>query len=144
VPSHPFHFQHKDRVPLIKPDLQPRVFEYIGGIFRAEKSRLLAAGGITDHVHLLASLNKELAVSDAMRIVKASSSSWIHDEFPNMRHFAWQTGYGAFAVSYSNLENVKEYIARQIEHHRLKTFQEEFVEFLQRHDIPYDERYLWD
>lgn len=97
-----------------------------------------------DHVHLLASLSKELAVSDAMRIVKANSSGWIHDQFPDKRHFGWQAGYGAFSVSHSNLESVKQYIARQAEHHRVKTFQEEFVEFLKRHDIEYDERYLWD
>ena len=139
-----FIFSTKDRVPLITSDLQPRLFEYIGGIFRAEKSRLVAAGGMPDHVHLLASLSKELAVSDAMRIVKANSSGWIHDQFPDKRHFGWQAGYGAFAVSYSNLESVKQYIARQAEHHRVKTFQEEFIEFLKRHDIEYDERYLWE
>jgi REP element-mobilizing transposase RayT len=137
-------FSTKDRVPSITEDIAPRLYEYIGGILRAEKGRLLAAGGMPDHVHLLASLSKEMSVSDALRIIKANSSGWIHDTFPDERQFAWQAGYGAFAVSYSNLDSVKQYIARQAEHHRVKTFQEEFVEFLRRHEIEFDERYLWD
>jgi REP element-mobilizing transposase RayT len=139
-----FIFSTKGRIPLITTDMQPRLFEYIGGILRAEDSQLIAAGGMPDHVHLLASLSKESSVSDAMRLVKANSSSWIHNQFVDKCDFAWQAGYGAFAVSYSNLEDVKEYIARQVEHHRVRTFQEEFVEFLRRHDIAYDARYLWD
>ena len=138
-----FIFSTKDRLPSIAPDLQPRLFEYIGGIFRAEKGCLVAAGGMLDHVHLLASLSKEMSVSEAMRIIKANSSGWIHDTFPDKQDFGWQAGYGAFAVSYSNIDVVKQYIARQAEHHRVKSFQEEFIEFLKRHNIQYDERYLW-
>lgn len=138
-----FVFSTKDRRPLITADLQPRLFEYIGGILRAEKSCLIAAGGMPDHVHLLASLGRELSVSDAMRTVKSNSSGWIHETFPDQRAFAWQSGYGAFAVSYSNIDEVQRYIARQAEHHAKRSFQDEFIELLQRHEIEYDERFIW-
>jgi REP element-mobilizing transposase RayT len=97
-----------------------------------------------DHVHLLADISKQQTLADALRDLKANSSGWIHETFPNLSGFAWQTGYGAFTVSYSNADGVKQYIANQAEHHRVRTFQEEFVEFLKRHGIEYDERYLWD
>jgi REP element-mobilizing transposase RayT len=137
-------FSTKNRMPTITAALQGRLYEYLGGILRAEKSILLAAGGMPDHVHPLCSLNKELAVATALRLLKANSSKWIHETFPEHRSFAWQAGYGAFAVSYSHLEHVKRYIARQAQHHRRTTFHDEFVAFLQRHRIEYDERYLWD
>jgi REP element-mobilizing transposase RayT len=137
-------FSTKDRVPMITADLQGRLYEYLGGILRSEKSILLAAGGMPDHVHLLCSLSKELAIASALRLLKANSSKWIHETFPQQPSFAWQTGYGAFAVSYSHLDRVKRYIAGQAQHHRRITFQEELVAFLRRHRIEFDERYLWD
>ncbi len=137
-------FSTKHRAPLITPEVQPRLFEFIGGILRAEKSCLLAAGGMPDHVHLLCGLSKELAVAEALRIVKAGSSRWVHDTFPELSSFAWQAGYGAFTVSSSNLEQVKNYLARQEAHHRERTFQEELLAFLQRHGVVYEEKYLWD
>jgi putative transposase len=96
-----------------------------------------------DHVHLLCSLSKELAVAEALRLIKANSSKWIHETFPQHGSFAWQAGYGAFAVSYSHLDSVKRYIASQAEHHKKSSFQEEFRAFLRKHDIAFDERYLW-
>jgi REP element-mobilizing transposase RayT len=142
---HHLVFSTKNRVPLISAEVQPRLFDYIGGILRAERSVLVAAGGMPDHVHLLVSLDKQLSISEALRIIKASSSRWVHDTLPDaLSGFAWQAGYGAFAVSYSHLARVKAYLSRQAEHHRTVTFQEEFIAFLQRHGIGYDERYLWD
>jgi hypothetical protein len=79
-----------------------------------------------------------------MRDLKANSSSWIHATFPGQQRFAWQSGYGAFAVSYSGLDEVKRYLANQAEHHRRHSFQEEFLAFLKRHELEFDERYLWD
>jgi REP element-mobilizing transposase RayT len=137
-------FSTKNRAPLISADLQPRLFAYMGGIAASEGNVLVAAGGIPDHVHLLVSLSREIAVAAAVRLLKANSSKWIHETFPELQHFSWQAGYGAFAVSYSHLDRVKRYLANQEEHHRKQTFQEEFVAFLRRHKIPYDERYLWD
>ena len=85
----------------------------------------------------------QTALSDLLRQAKASSSRWIHQTFDNLADFAWQDGYAAFTVSHSNLENVSRYMAQQEKHHRRMTFQEEFIAFLNRHEIPYDERYIW-
>jgi len=136
-------FSTKHRRPQIAPDLQPRLFEYIGGILRNHSSRLIAAGGMPDHVHLLASLGRTLAVADAVRVVKSNSSGWLHDELA-LPDFQWQSGYGAFAVSYSQLDQVKSYLASQEQHHRRVTFQDEFLELLRRHALEWDERYVWD
>lgn len=134
----------KHRQSVLSDDIRDRLFQYIGGIIRNDGGKLLAAGGMPDHVHLLADLGKQQSVADAVRDIKSNSSGWIHQTFPQLNSFAWQTGYGAFTVSYSNTETVKTYIANQAEHHRQRTFQEEFVEFLRRHGIEYDERYLWE
>ncbi len=136
-------FSTKHRRPQIKPDVQPRLFEYIGGIMRNHSSRLIAAGGMPDHVHLLASLGRTLAVADAVRLVKSNSSGWVHDEL-GFADFHWQDGYAAFAVSYSNLDEVKSYLANQEQHHRRISFQDEFLALLRRHDLEWDERYVWD
>src|SRR5262249_19659636 len=124
--------------------LQPRLYEYFGGILRNHNGVLLAAGGIPDHVHLLVGLHRETCVAEAVRLIKANSSKWIHESYTDLAHFAWQTGYGAFTVSYSHLDRVKAYLARQEEHHRLQSFKDEFLAFLDRHHIPYDEKYIWD
>ena len=137
-------FSTKHREPLISRELQPRLFAYIGGGLRDEGNALLAAGGMPDHVHLLASLSRQTSVAEVVRLVKANSSGWVHQTFPDLRGFSWQNGYGAFSVSASALPAVKRYLAGQEEHHRRRTFQEEFVEFLKRHEIEYDERYLWE
>jgi REP element-mobilizing transposase RayT len=137
-------FSTKDRTPFMTPTLQPRLFAYMGGILTPHRTVLIAAGGMPDHVHLLISLSREIAVAEVVRLLKANSSKWVHEPFPELRAFAWQTGYGAFSVSYSHLGRVKQYLAGQAEHHRRRTFQEEFVAFLNRHRIEFDERYLWD
>jgi REP element-mobilizing transposase RayT len=137
-------FSTKQREPTLPDGLRPRLFEYIGGYLDAEKACLLAAGGMTDHVHLLVSLHQQTSVADALRGIKANSSKWIHEMFPALSSFAWQTGYGAFTVSYSRISRVKRYIEDQTEHHRVRSFQDEFRSFLRRHGVSFDERYLWD
>ena len=137
-------FSTKERAPLLVGDLPDRLFAYIGGIARNEHGALVAAGGMPDHVHLLVSLSRESSVSDVVRQIKGSSSRWIHETIPALRGFAWQAGYAAFAVSYSHIETVKRYIATQVDHHRSLTFQEEFLAFLRRHDLSFEERFLWD
>jgi putative transposase len=141
-----FHliFSTKNRLPHITPEIQPRLYEYIGGILRQRKSVLLGSGGITDHIHLLASLSREASIADTIRDIKSLSSGWIHTEFANSADFAWQSGYAAFSVSHSNLDTIRNYLSTQQEHHRKKTFQQEYLEFLQRHDMEYDLRYIWD
>jgi len=137
-------FSTKNREPLILPEWAPRLYEYIGGISRAKGNVLIGAGGMPDHVHFLVSLGKETAVSDCVRDVKSNSSHWVHQTFPNLRGFAWQSGYGAFSVSFSQRDLVIKYIAHQDEHHRIHTFQEELIGFLKKHEMQYDKRYIWD
>jgi REP-associated tyrosine transposase len=137
-------FSTKHRQPWLDAEWRPRLFEYMGGIMRNHKCSMIAAGGMPGHVHLLVSLSREISVAEVTRLVKANSSGWVHENLPALGEFAWQAGYGAFAVSFSQLDVVKQYIARQEEHHQTKTFQEEFIEFLERHGIEYDLRYLWD
>jgi putative transposase len=137
-------FSTKHREPLIAPALAVRLYDDIGGIVRGAEGVLLAAGGMPDHVHLLVGLGATRALADVLRDVKAGSSKWIHDTFPESSGFRWQTGYGAFVVSHSLLDVVREYIRNQEEHHRSRTFQEEYILFLRRHRIDYDERYVWE
>jgi putative transposase len=137
-------FSTKGREPTLGDEIRPRLFDYVGGILKSEGSRLLAAGGMPDHAHWLVSLHQKTSVSDTLRAIKANSSKWVHESFPDDRGFAWQAGYGAFSVSFSNLEKVEAYLHGQREHHRTVTFQEEYLAFLRRHRIPFDERYLWD
>ena len=137
-------FSTKNRIPMIDEELQPRLFEYVGGILRGCDSALIAAGGMPDHVHLLCSLGKRSSISDVVRTVKSNSSKWIHETFERRRQFAWQSGYGAFAVSFSNIEEVRRYLANQAEHHARRSFKDELRALLERHNIEYDERYLWD
>lgn len=136
-------FSTKDRRPQITIDMQQRLYDYIGGIIANHKGKLLTAGGTADHVHLLASLSAQVALSDIMRLVKANSSRWIHETFPDKSTFGWQDGFGAFSVSHSNMEDVERYIAAQDEHHRQLSFQDEFVAFLQRHRVEHDQRHIW-
>jgi REP element-mobilizing transposase RayT len=137
-------FSTKNREHTIHPQWQPRLYEYLGGIIREKKGCLLAAGGMSDHVHLLISFAKETSTSHIVRDIKANSSGWIHETFADSRGFAWQAGYGAFSVSFSNLDAVRRYIAMQEEHHRARSFQEELRELLTRHQIVFDERYIGD
>ncbi len=137
-------FSTKHRLPQITPDLRERLYDYVGGIIKGERGRLFDAGGTEDHIHLLASFPAHPSVGDFLRVIKTNSSKWVHETFADHRDFAWQNGYGAFSVSRSNDDAVRQYISNQAEHHRRTTFQEEFREFLRRHEIPYDERYIWD
>lgn len=137
-------FSTKDRAPLLEPELKSRLFPYMGGIIRQMDGHVMLINGPADHVHILTTFPARLSLSDFMRDLKANSSGWVHNEFPKWKAFAWQTGYGAFAVSHSSLQEVKDYIRDQEEHHRRKTFKQEFVSFLKRHEIQYDPRYLWE
>ena len=137
-------FSTKHRVALIDDELAARLFEYLGGIVGRQNGSLVAAGGMPDHVHLLCSLGKETSVSELVRTIKANSSKWIHETFPERRDFAWQSGYGAFGVSFSNLDDARRYTANQAEHHRRRSFQDELRALLKWHGIEFDERYVWD
>jgi REP-associated tyrosine transposase len=137
-------FSTKDRRDLIVDEFQKDLYKYIGGIFKGMKSKLIAVGGMPDHIHLLGSLHKELSISDALRTIKTNSSKWVHTEYPERRNFAWQAGYAAFSVSFSRMDSVDEYIANQVSHHRRKNFKSELRTLLKKHEIEFDERYLWE
>ena len=137
-------FSTKNRARLIDEELTTRLYDYIGGIVRRRNGALIAAGGMPDHIHLLISLGKETSISDLVRTIKSNSSKWIHETFPQRQGFRWQSGYGAFAVSQSNLEGVTSYIGGQAEHHRKESFQDELRALLKRCKIEFDERYMWD
>ena len=137
-------FSTKNRERWIMPEVEQRIWAYLGGIAKENRMKPLQIGGIEDHVHVLLGAPATLAPSKIVQLIKGGSSGWIHDTFPNMRGFAWQDGYGAFTVSKSNVPEVTAYIQGQREHHRMKAFQEEYLALLKKHDIEYDERYLWD
>jgi len=135
-------FSTKRRANLIAADLQPRLYDYLGGIIRNERGVAHEIGGVADHVHLLIQWRTDEALSTLMRRLKANSSRWVHAEFPTMTAFAWQEGYTAFTVSPSQFETVRMYIHNQATHHRRHGFNEELIALLDAHGIEYDERYL--
>jgi putative transposase len=114
---------------------------YLGGIIRTANGISKSVGGVSDHVHLLVGLRATHCLGDVLRESKSVSSGWVRDEI-GVHNFAWQEGYGAFTVSASQCETVRRYIEQQEEHHRSRTFREEYLELLQRHTIKFDERYL--
>ena len=129
---------------MIAPALRDRLWPYVGGIARENQMKAIEVGGMPDHVHVLLSLPSTLPIAKALQLIKGGSSKWVHDTFPEHRLFRWQAKYGAFGVSVSLLEKTIQYIKNQEVHHRRITFQEEFVALLKRHQIAYDERYLWE
>ena len=138
-------FSTKNREPLL-PDINVRekVHTYLAGICNQMKSPALIVGGIEDHVHILCNQSKNVALKDLVQNVKQDSSKWVKREWPNLKYFYWQQGYGAFSVSPPHVNKVRHYIATQEEHHRKVGFQDEFRSFLERYQVPYDERYVWD
>jgi len=137
-------FSTKERRPMIAPALRERLWPYLGGIARENQMKAIEVGGMPDHIHVLLSLPSTLPIAKALQLIKGGSSKWVHDTFPEHQLFRWQVKYGAFGVSVSLLERTIRYIKNQEIHHRRMTFQEEFVALLKRHQIAYDEPYLWE
>jgi REP-associated tyrosine transposase len=135
-------FSTKERRPVIKSEYQPRLYDYIGGIIRGTGGISLGIDGTEDHVHVLAKLRPDRALSDVLRDLKANATGWMHDVFPRLADFYWQRGYAAFTVSQSNLRQVQRYLAAQKEHHQKISFRDEFISFLKANEIEYDERYI--
>jgi len=136
-------FSTKTHQRWLQDGIRARTHEYLGGAIRGEGGVALVVGGTSDHVHILAKLRQDHALSDVMRKTKAHSSGWIHKTFPELREFGWQAGYGAFTVSASQVEKVRRYVIEQEEHHQRVSFENEFTSLLKAHGIEYDERYLW-
>ncbi|MCW1887099.1 IS200/IS605 family transposase [Luteolibacter flavescens] len=135
-------FSTKDRMPLIAPDWLDRLHSFAGGVVGNLGAVPEAVGGVSDHMHLLIGLRATHSVAEVVRSVKAVSSRWVHEEI-GMPKFSWQEGYGAFSVSPSQCPVVRDYINGQAEHHRKKGFQEEYLEFLKKCGVEFDERFVW-
>ena len=127
---------------MIHPAWRGDLHAYLGGIIRTADGIAESIGGVSDHVHLLIGLRATHRLADVMRELKAVSSGWVHNEI-GMRGFAWQEGYGAFTVGVSQREQTISYINGQLEHHRRRSFEEEFLAFLKKHQIEYDPQYVW-
>jgi putative transposase len=137
-------FSTRNRVPSITPEIRGRLWDYLGGIVRNAGGIPIRIGGMPDHVHLLVTLRQQPALSDFVRELKAGSSGWVHDTFPTVTDFWWQTGYGAFTVSHSGIQAVADYIANQEARHRKRSYQDELRLLLVKHQIAFDEKSLWD
>jgi len=136
-------FSTKDREPSLAPDAREGLHRYMAGILADLDSPALAINSVADHAHLLLNLSKNQSLANVVMELKRGSSKWLKTQGPRFCQFYWQGGYGAFSIGQSGVGGVKSYISRQEEHHRVKTFQEEFRSFLKRHEIAFDEKYLW-
>ena len=128
---------------MITPDVEPELYAYIGGTANNLGSPCLAAGGTSNHVHLLISQSKTIALSHLMEEIKKSSSKWIKTKSPTLQSFGWQDGYGAFTIGESQVEALKSYLAGQKEKHEKFSFEQELVALLKKYHVQYDERYIW-
>jgi putative transposase len=137
-----FIFSTLGRRPQIGPGFRGNLFAYLGGIIREMKAAALIINGTDNHVHILVRIRPVHSGAEIARVVKANSSRWVREKWCS--DFAWQAGYGVFSVSESSVEAVTKYIADQEEHHKKQSFQEEFVAFLKKNNVEYDERYIWD
>jgi putative transposase len=135
-------FSTKNRTRMLSPELRDRLFPYMGGLIRERNGDALLINGVEDHIHILTRFPATITLSDFLRDVKSISAGWVRDVFRDAGQFGWQTGYAAFSVSKTNVDTVREYIAQQEEHHKRKTFEEEYLEFLQRAGIEYDPRFV--
>jgi putative transposase len=137
-------FSTKHRESLIYPAIETELYSYLGGICAELECQPIKIGGYTDHVHILCLLSKKIALMKLLEEMKSHSSKWIKTKDERLRNFYWQDGYGAFSVNPSEIDVVKTYIENQNEHHKKKTFQDEYRAFLKKYKVEYDERYVWD
>lgn len=135
-------FSTKGRRAMLKPEIQPRVHEYLGGLVRGEGGTAIQIGGMPDHVHLLVRWRTDESIAWLLRQIKSNSSRWIHETFPDLSTFQWQEGYAAFTVSESQIGVVRAYVANQVSHHKGKSFERELITLLDAHGVEYDPKYL--
>jgi putative transposase len=144
IPVHTV-FSTKDRRPFLRDKLlREELHRYLGGILAHHDCQPLIIGGVEDHVHMLLALARTCTAADMVKEVKRGSSVWLKMKSADVGDFAWQNGYGMFLIGFSQVEAVREYIAQQEEHHRKVSFQDEYREFLDRYQVQYDERSVWD
>ena len=137
-------FSTKDRVPVLDAPVRPALHAYLATVARNVDCECFRVGGVADHVHLAVRLSRTTTMAQLIEELKTSSSKWLKTQSPALAAFAWQRGYGAFSVGPSDLNTLHHYIDTQEEHHRTRTFQDEYRDFLQKYGIEYDERYVWD
>jgi putative transposase len=137
-------FSTKDRTPVLDATVRPALHAYLATVARNVDCECFRVGGVADHVHLAVRLSRTIAMAQLIEELKTSSSKWIKTQSPALSSFAWQRGYGAFSVGPSDLDALLHYIDTQEEHHRTRTFQDEYRAFLKKYRIEYDERYVWD
>ena len=137
-------FSVKVRSGQISTDWKEELYKYIGGIIKYRKQKLMVIGGMNDHIHLLIGFNPACTLSDLIRDIKSNSSKWINEKRLAMGRFEWQSGYGAFTIGQSQVGKVLKYILNQEEHHRKKTFREEYIEFLKAYQVDYNPDYVFD
>lgn len=136
-------FSTKNREPMINPTICKELYSYIGGIVKGENATVLQIGGMPDHIHRVLKLKPVHSLSEIMQKLKGSSSKWVNEQGRLNEKFSWQEGYGAFTVSESQITTVVHYVKSQENHHRNLSFKEEFTQFLKRHKVEYDDRYLY-
>jgi len=137
-------FSTKDREAWLDRDVRPRMHAYVATVCRDLDAEALRVGGVADHLHVVTTLPRTISQAAMVERVKKTSSKWIKGLDPKYRQFYWQRGYGAFSVSPSQLDAVLEYVENQEEHHRIRSFQEEYRDFLRKYGVEFDERYVWD
>ncbi len=136
-------FSTKHREHSIHQEIEDELHSYLGGICNKLDCQVIKVGGFTNHVHILCMLSKKITLMKLMEELKSHSSKWIKTKGDNYANFYWQDGYGAFSVNPSEVDIVIKYIENQKEHHRKKTFKEEYVAFLKKYEVEYDEKYVW-
>jgi len=137
-------FAVKGRENLIQQEWKANLFKYISGIIENKGHKSIIVNGVSDHVHIFVGLKPVMAISDLVRDIKNNSSNFINDQKYTKKRFSWQEGYGAFSYAHSQIETVYNYILNQEAHHREKTFKDEYFDFLQKFNIKYEEKYLFD
>ena len=136
-------FSTKNRHPFIKQEYEEELFKYLGGVCNALNCAPIQVGGYLDHVHILCLLNKNITIVKLLEELKTDSSKWMKKRSNELRNFYWQDGYGAFSVNPSQVETVVAYIKKQQEHHKAKSFQDEYRAFLKKYKVEFNEEYVW-
>jgi REP element-mobilizing transposase RayT len=139
-----FVFSTKDRFAYLDPAVRPSLHAYLATVARNQGNECYRVGGVADHVHMAVRLSRTVTVAQCVEEVKTSSSKWLKTQSRDLTPFAWQRGYGAFSVGPADLHALIAYIDRQEEHHRTRSFQDEYRGFLTKYGIEFDERYVWD
>ena len=136
-------FSTKNRESWLSSLLRERLYPYMCGIERENGLKVFCIGGTDNHIHILLSLDLTTSIAKAIQFIKGGSSKWIHETFPELRLFSWQEGYGAFSIGISNVDETKKYIENQEKHHGKESFRDEYLKFLRKNSVDFDEKYMW-